>query len=198
MKDATKGQMSQEIAKLLRYSELGKGEAEILFYYSGHGLPEETTKEPYLIPVDVSGAQVSNGYSLNQLYSQLAQHPTKKCTVILDACFSGGARNKELVAMKGVKVKASVSNVPSNLVVMSSSSGQESSAVFKDKQHGLFTYYLLKSLKESKGTQSYQATMNEVTEQVALEATRMNKIQTPQLLMGGLVQSKIGTLGWEN
>jgi uncharacterized caspase-like protein len=100
--------------------------------------------------------------------------------------------------MKGVKVKASVSNVPSNLVVMSSSSGQESSAVFNEKQHGLFTYYLLKSLKESKGTQSYQASMNEVTEQVALEATRMNKIQTPQLLMGGLVQSKIGTLGWEN
>jgi hypothetical protein len=198
LKDATKGQMSQEIAKLLRYAELGKGESEILFYYSGHGLPEETTKEPYLIPVDVSGAQVSNGYALNQLYSQLAQHPTKKCTVILDACFSGGARNKELVAMKGVKVKASVSNVPSNLVVMTSSSGQESSAVFKEKQHGLFTYYLLKSLKESKGTQSYQATMNEVTEQVALEATRMNKIQTPQLLMGGLVQSKIGTLGWGN
>jgi len=198
IKDATKGQMSQEISKLLRYAELGKGEAEIMFYYSGHGLPDETTKDPYLIPVDVSGAQASNGYSLNQLYSQLAQHPTKKCTVILDACFSGGARNKELVAMKGVKVKASVSNVPSNLVVMSSSSGQESSAVFKEKQHGLFTYYLLKSLKESKGAKTYQATMNEVTEQVALEATRMNKIQTPQLLMGGLVQSKIGTLGWGN
>jgi hypothetical protein len=40
--------------------------------------------------------------------------------------------------------------------------------------------------------------MNDVTEKVALEATRMNKIQTPQLLMGGLVQSKIGTLGWGN
>jgi hypothetical protein len=198
LKDATKGQMSQEIAKLLRYAELGKGESEILFYYSGHGLPEEVSKEPFLIPVDVSGSQVTNGYSLNELYGQLAQHPTKKCTVILDACFSGGARNKELVAMKGVKVKASVSNVPSNLVVMTSSSGQESSAVFKDKQHGLFTYYLLQSLKASKGLASYQTTMNEVTEKVALEATRMNKIQTPQLLMGGLVQSKIGTLGWGN
>jgi hypothetical protein len=198
IKDATKGQMSQEIFKLMRYAELGKGEAEIMFYYSGHGLPDESTKEPYLIPVDVSGAQVSNGYSLNQLYSQLVQHSTRKCTVILDACFSGGARNKELVAMKGVKVKASVSNVPSNLVVMSSSSGQESSAVFMEKQHGLFTYYLLKSLKESKGGKTYQDTMNEVTEQVAIEATRMNKIQTPQLFMGGSVQSIIGTLGWGN
>jgi uncharacterized glyoxalase superfamily protein PhnB len=197
IKDATKGQMSQEIVKLLRYAELGKGEAEILFYYSGHGLPEETTKEPYLIPVDISGSQVDNGYSLSLLYNQLAEHPIKKCTVILDACFSGGARNKELVAMKGVKVKASVSNVPSNLVVMASSSGQESSAVFKEKQHGLFTYYLLKSLKESKGQSTYQETMNEVSEQVALEATRMNKIQTPQLLFGSLALPKIGTLGWD-
>jgi hypothetical protein len=81
---------------------------------------------------------------------------------------------------------------------MSSSSGQESSAVFKDKQHGLFTYYLLQSLKTSKGLASYQTTMNEVTEKVALEATRMSKIQTPQLLMGGLVQSKMETLGWGN
>ncbi len=151
-----------------------------------------------MIPVDVSGAQVTNGYALNELYRQLSLHTTKKCTVILDACFSGGARNKELVAMKGVKVKASVSNVPNNLVVMTSSSGQESSAVFRDKQHGLFTYYLLKSLKESKGNLSYQATWNEVRERVALEATRMNKIQTPQLLMGSGLQIKNETWGWGN
>ncbi len=81
---------------------------------------------------------------------------------------------------------------------MTSSSGQESSAVFRDKQHGLFTYYLLKSLKESKGNQSYQATWNEVREQVALEATRMNKIQTPQLLMGSGLQIKNETWGWGN
>lgn len=198
LKDATKGQMSQEIAKLVRYAELGNGQAELFFYYSGHGLPDEVSKDPYLIPVDVSGAQVTNGYALNELYRQLSLHTTKKCTVILDACFSGGARNKELVAMKGVKVKASVSNVPNNLVVMTSSSGQESSAVFRDKQHGLFTYYLLKSLKESKGNQSYQATWNEVREQVALEATRMNKIQTPQLLLGSGITTKGTEWGWGN
>lgn len=198
LKDATKGQMSQEISKLVRYAELGNGSAELLFYFSGHGLPDEVSKEPYLIPVDVSGAQVTNGYSLNELYRLLALNPTKKTTVILDACFSGGARNMELVAMKGVKVKASVGNVPSNLVVLTSSSGQESSAVFKEKQHGLFTYYLLKSLKETKGNKSYQETMADVREQVALEATRMNKIQTPQLLLGSGATDKGLNWGWGN
>jgi hypothetical protein len=196
LKDATKGQMSQEITKLVRFAEIEKGKAELLFYYSGHGLPDEVSKDPYLIPVDVNGTQVTNGYALNELYRQLALHPTERATVILDACFSGGARNKELVAMKGVKVKASVSNIPANLVVLASSSGQESSAVFKDKQHGLFTYYLMKSWKESKGAGSIQSQMEKVKSDVAKEATRMNKVQTPQMMVGPSLNDQMQSIQW--
>jgi Caspase domain len=196
LKDATKGQMSQEITKLVRFAEIEKGKAELLFYYSGHGLPDEISKDPFLIPVDVNGTQVTNGYALNELYRQLSLHPTERATVILDACFSGGARNKELVAMKGVKVKASVSNVPANLLVLASSSGQESSAVFKEKQHGLFTYYLMKSWKENKGMGSIQTQMEKVKNEVAKEATRMNKVQTPQMMVGPSLSDQMQTLQW--
>ncbi|MEY2765007.1 MAG: hypothetical protein RLZZ205_1431, partial [Bacteroidota bacterium] len=198
IKDATKGMMSQEVAKLVRFAELGNGEAELLFYYSGHGLPDEITKEPYLIPVDVNGNQVTNGYPLNELYRLLSLHETKKCTIILDACFSGGGRNKELVAMKGVKVKATVNNVPSKLVVLTSSSGQESSAVFREKQHGLFTYYLLKNLKENRGNNTFQNTIDDVRTQVAIEANRINKVQTPQLFIGFGNIDNMEQLGWGN
>jgi hypothetical protein len=196
LKDATKGQMSQEITKLVRFAEIEKGEAELLFYYSGHGLPDEISKDPYLIPVDVNGTQVTNGYALNELYRQLSMYPTERATVILDACFSGGARNKELVAMKGVKVKASVSNVPANLLVLASSSGQESSAVFKEKQHGLFTYYLMKSWKGNKGVGSIQTQMEKVKNEVAKEATRMNKVQTPQMMVGPSLSDEMQSLLW--
>jgi hypothetical protein len=198
IKDATKGMMSQEVTKLVRFAELGNGEAELLFYYSGHGLPDEITKEPYLIPVDVNGNQVTNGYPLNELYRLLSLHETKKCTIILDACFSGGGRNKELVAMKGVKVKATVNNVPSKLVVLTSSSGQESSAVFREKQHGLFTYYLLKNLKENRGNNTFQNTIDDVRTQVAIEANRINKVQTPQLFIGFGNIDNMEQLGWGN
>ncbi|MFN5093435.1 MAG: caspase family protein, partial [Bacteroidota bacterium] len=109
--DATKGTMSQGVDWLVKKAQ-AQGDAEIIFYYSGHGLPEEISKEPYLIPVDVSGTQVQNGLSLIRVYELLAQSTAKKCVVVLDACFSGGARNKELTALKGVKVKASVDEVP--------------------------------------------------------------------------------------
>ena len=42
-------------------------------------------------------------------------------------------------------------NIGSKMLLISSSSGEETSLTDTKNQHGLFTYYLLKYLKESKG-----------------------------------------------
>jgi hypothetical protein len=194
--DGTKGQMSQKLAQLVRLAEVENGQSELLFYYSGHGLPEEGSNIPYLIPVDVSGTQPSNGLSLSFVYDELAKFKTKKTTVILDACFSGGARNKELVAMKGVKVKAKVDAVPGNLVVLASSSGSEASAVYREKQHGYFTYFLLKNLQTNKGQGNLETIMTEVSQNVAREAARVGKNQTPNALPGVEIGDGWKVLGW--
>lgn len=194
--DGTRGQMSQKLAQLVRFAEVEIGQAELLFYYSGHGLPEEATNIPYLIPVDVSGTQPTNGISLTYVYDELSKYPTMKTTVILDACFSGGARNKELVAMKGVKVKAKVDAVPGNLVVLASSSGNEASAVYREKQHGYFTYFLLKNLQTNKGKGNLETTMAEVQQNVAREAARVGKNQTPNVLPGAEIGEGWKILGW--
>jgi hypothetical protein len=194
--DATKGQMSQSIAKLQRLIEVERGEAEVYFYYSGHGLPEESTNTPYLIPVDVSGTQPTNGIALQSVYASLAKYPTKKSIVILDACFSGGARAKELVAMKSVRVSADVSSVPGNLVVLASSSGTEASAVYRDKQHGYFSYFLFKQLKETKGEMTLKGDMNIIEQNVAREAARIGKIQTPTVLIGDALGAIWEGLTW--
>jgi hypothetical protein len=194
--DATKGQMSQALAKQERLLEVEKGQAEVIFYYSGHGLPEESTNTPYLIPVDVSGMQPTNGIALMEVYQRLSKFPSKKAIVILDACFSGGARSKELVAMKSVRVSANVSSVPANLVVLASSSGTEASAVYKDKQHGYFTYFLLKALKESKGQIGLREMMDAAEQNVAREAARIGKVQTPNMLFGPDVESIQNSLKW--
>jgi hypothetical protein len=194
--DGTKGQMSQKLAQLVRFAEVENGQAELLFYYSGHGLPEEATNIPYLIPVDVSGTQPTNGLALTYVYDELAKFPTVKTTVILDACFSGGARNKELVAMKGVKVKAKVDAVPGNLVVIASSSGNEASAVYREKQHGYFTYFLLKNLQTNKGQGKMEAFITEVSQNVAREAARVGKNQTPNVLPGAEIGEGWKVLGW--
>ena len=45
--DPTSSQIKQNIEKLQKAIEIEKGKAEVLFYYSGHGLPDENTKEPF-------------------------------------------------------------------------------------------------------------------------------------------------------
>ena len=130
--NATAGQMSQGMAWINNLAKIDDGKAELIFYYSGHGLPDEQTKESYMMPVDISGSNVSLGIKLSDLYSKLNEFPVKKVSVFLDACFSGGARNQGLIAMKGVKIKPKENMINGNMVVFSSSTGDESSGVYRE------------------------------------------------------------------
>lgn len=194
--DATGAQIKQAITRLIKSIEIEKGQAEVVFYYSGHGLPDEETKQAFLIPVDVNGNNPKDGISLVSLYADLIKFESKKVTVVLDACFSGGARNKELVALKGVKVKPRIDAVPGNILVLSSSKGNESSAVYKEKQHGYFTYYLLKNLKEYHGKQAFGLSYDIIKYNVSKEVNKINKTQTPDVMPSAIIGENWKTLTW--
>ena len=194
--DATGAQIKQAITRLIKSIEIEKGQAEVVFYYSGHGLPDEETKQAFLIPVDVNGNNPKDGISLVSLYADLIKFESKKVTVVLDACFSGGARNKELVALKGVKVKPRIDAVPGNILVLSSSKGNESSAVYKEKQHGYFTYFLLKNLKEYHGKQAFGLSYDLIKYNVSKEVIKINKTQTPDVMPSSIIGETWKTLTW--
>jgi len=195
--DPTKAIVKQYIDKLINSIEFENGPAEVVFYYSGHGLPDEETKQAFLIPVDVNGSNPKDGISLAWIYDKLSKYPSKKVTVILDACFSGGARNKELVALKGVKVKPRIDVVPGNILVLSSSQGNQSSAVYKEKQHGYFTYFLLKNLKESRGKEEFGTAFDQVKYNVSKEVNiKLNKRQTPDVIPSIIIGENWKTLTW--
>jgi WD40 repeat protein len=183
-KNATYAIMNQDIAWLSNIAANNKGDAELIFYYSGHGLPNENTGEGYLIPVDVNGNNLALAIKLGNLYSELSKWPTKKVTVFLDACFSGGGRNESLLALKKVKIKPKEESVSGNMVVFTSSSGEESSGFYKEKQHGLFTYYLLKKIQETKGSADYQSLFYYLKQEVSLKSLVVNsKEQNPQMIV---------------
>lgn len=180
--DATAGQMNQAISKMNLLAKNTSGKAEIFVYYAGHGLPDEETKEPYLIPVDITGKTTTNGIKLIDLYNRLTEFPIKNLTVFIDACFSGGARNQGLYAARGVKVRPKEQKLKGNLLVLAASSGDQSSLSYREKEHGIFTYFLLKKLKETKGKVSYSSLANYLIETVTLQSILINdKEQTPQI-----------------
>jgi len=182
MLDATTGQMKQGISKINLIIKNTQGKAEVFVFYAGHGLPDEQTKEAYLIPVDVSGKNASDGIKLKDFYARLTEFPSKRVTVFIDACFSGGARNQGLLAARGVKVKPKEDLLNGDIVVFTASSGEQSSLPYKEKQHGFFTYFLLKKLQESKGEITYGEFSKYINDNVTLQSALINdKEQSPQV-----------------
>jgi uncharacterized caspase-like protein len=180
--DATAAQMKQAIDKMNKLIKNSGGNAEVIFYYAGHGLPDEQNKDSYLIPVDVSGNDLQSAVPLASLYSALSEFPAARITVFLDACFSGGGRNKDLIASRSVKVKPRAELPKGRMVVFAASSGDQVSLPYNEKQHGMFTYFLLKALQESRGSISYNDLAIYLAGHVGLESVKINsKEQNPQL-----------------
>lgn len=187
--DATYNNIRYELNWLSQVAEAYHGEATFIIYYAGHGVPDEMTKEAYLLPVDAVGSDVSTGYSISELYKTLGELPAKNIYLFMDACFSGAQRGYGMLASaRGVAIK-SKSDVPQgNMVVFSASTGQETAYPYKEKKHGMFTYYLLKKLKESNG----DVTLGELNEYITTNVTQKSivvnkKSQTPTVVPSAAV-----------
>jgi len=192
--DATAGEMEQKIDLISKLAAKTAEEAEIIFFYAGHGLPDEVSKEPYLIPVDVSGTNLNSAVKLADVYKKLSETGAQRITFFLDACFSGGGRDAGLLAARSVKVKPKEEQVAGNMVVFSASSGEQSSLPFEDQQHGMFTYFLLKKLQESKGNVTYGGLADYIKDNVSIESLRVNnKEQDPVVKVSIAVHNE-----WEN
>jgi peroxiredoxin len=196
LENAIGSKMKQEIDRLSKVIQYENGNAEVILYYAGHGFPDETTKESYIMPVDISGSNVTDGIKLSDLYQKLTANPVKRVSVFLDACFSGGGRDAGLLAARSVKVKPKANAISGNLLVLSASSGEQSSLPYKEKQHGMFTYYLLKKLQETKGDVLYKDLFDYVKQQVELNSIKVNgKDQNPQLNYSSVIENNWG--GWK-
>ena len=155
--------------------------SKAIVYYCGHGIPDEKTGDAYIIPVDGKGTNTTTCYSLNTLYTTLANTKASNITYFMDACFTGA--NKEgsmLVAARGVAREAKKETLQGNSVVFSASSGDETAMTYPEKGHGLFTYFLLKKLQETQGNVSYSELADYINKNVKKEAFLINeKPQNP-------------------
>ena len=188
-KDATRNNMIAELAWLQKVAEAYKGQARFIVYYAGHGIPDEKTGISYLLPVDGKGNMLETSYSLKDFYTLLGTMPSAGVTVFMDACFSGSKRGDGMLASaRGVAIRAKPQAPQGNMVVFSASQEDETAYPFKEKEHGLFTYYLLKKLKESGGNVTLGDLGAYITEQVSRKSIVANgKSQTPSVVSAGTV-----------
>lgn len=182
--DATLNEMRMAMHWITDIGEAFGEEAKVLFYYAGHGVADDASRSAFLLPVDGSGRDPESGYPVDKLYSQLGALPVESVVVMLDACFSGAMRDGEMmVASRGVAIKAKEAQPTGNLIIFSATTGDETAALYPQQGHGLFTYFLLKKLQESKGDCSLGDLVEFVQRRVNQESVVANKRpQTPTVI----------------
>ena len=173
-------------------------DSTVFVYYSGHGAPNARTGDAYLVPYDGDPAFLEQtGYSLKRLYDTLARLPAKQIIVALDACFSGAGGKS--VAAKGSRALVRVDKTTArNIAVLSASGDNQISSSYEEKGHGVFTYYLLKGIKEmlsedKAGKLELGDLFNYLKPQVERTSRRLfNNEQTPQFLFADEKMRRIG------
>jgi len=182
--DATLNRMKRQLSWITQVMEAYKGDANIIFYYAGHGIPDESNQSSYLLPVDGYGSDVTTGYSLDEIYKMLGEKKAKSVVVLLDACFSGANRDGAMLASaRGVAIKAKQGAPKGKMVILSAAQGDETAYPYKEKNHGMFTYYLLKKLRDTKGDVTFGELADYVTSEVMKQSVVTNgKMQTPQAI----------------
>jgi transposase-like protein len=120
----------------------------VLFYFAGHGQLDGSSET--ICPYDTLTTSWANNIYGNELDTWLGNLQSGKQVVILDCCYSGAFINRG----RGVKFDSSATGVPSDFVkqlsesgrvVLTSSTGTETSWDTEALRHGVFTYYLLKA-----------------------------------------------------
>ncbi|MBQ0077198.1 MAG: caspase family protein [Bacteroidales bacterium] len=187
--NATLNNIQGEVNWLENVLKSYEGQAKAIFYYAGHGVPDESSKDSYLLPVDGIGSNVKTGYKLQTLYASLGSLPSRSITVFIDACFSGANRDGEMLvpSLRGVVIKAKEADPTGNMVVFSAAQGNETAMPLISESHGLFTYYLLKKLQETGGDVSYQELSDYISQNVRQQSSILGKMQSPTVIPSSIV-----------
>lgn len=182
--DATYGTMLAALKDIQNIAKAYKGNLDVIFYYAGHGVPSEADQSAFLLPVDADGTQTEVCLSTKRLYQTLNSLGAQQVVVLMDACFSGAQRGDGMLASaRGVALKVKSDTPTGNMVVFTAANGEQTAYPYKEKGHGLFTYYILKKLQDTKGNTTLGDLTDYVSEQVGRQSVVENKhSQTPTVI----------------
>lgn len=181
--NVTFGTMLTAVSDIKNIAEAYEGNLNIIFYYAGHGIPDEGSHDAYLLPVDADGKLTEVCYPVSRLYKELGDLGAKNVIVFMDACFSGAQRGDGmLMSARGVAIKSKAQIPNNNMVVFSAATGEETAYPYKEKGHGLFTYFLLKKLQETRGECTLGELGEYIKQKVRQHSVLVNrKSQTPTI-----------------
>jgi uncharacterized caspase-like protein len=122
--------------------------SQVFIYYSGHGVAD-SRHLPYLLPYDGEPQTIEDtGYALSTLKDEVNKFKTRRVLIALDACYTGEGRSESADGSHGV-AWVDDDETKTEAVIISASGPKEASWDYDEKQHGLFTYFMLKGMRGS-------------------------------------------------
>ncbi|MEI8173572.1 MAG: ankyrin repeat domain-containing protein [Deltaproteobacteria bacterium] len=163
----------------------------VFVYFSGHGAPDPKSGGAYLVPYDGDPSFIAEtGYSLKRMYDALGKLPAKEIVVALDSCFSG-AGGRSVLAKGARPLVMNLGSIPvtaANMTIIAAASRDQISSTYGEKGHGLFTYFMLKGIKNEDvvyqdGSIAVSDLFSYIKPQVERIARKQyNNEQSPQLI----------------
>ncbi len=173
--DASWEAIYEAVENMIKFVNAGDGDMDVIFYYAGHAFPDRD--KTYLLPIQGT----TTGYELRGLYDKLLALKAKSVVCFLDACFSGDVLASDGSRAVRIGHSMEIPDGAGNLVVITASSAEEYANPIKTEGHGMFTYFLLKKLKDSKGKINLGDLFEYVRENVKNESNKSGKLQIPQV-----------------
>ncbi len=152
IKDATLSELQQsfgtesnpQIGRIWR--SVVAGRSNVFVYYSGHGVPDLVSGQPFLLPQDGNPNISESGYGLQTLYRNLELvrqkiGPSRQLIVMIDACFTGetGRKGESLLAVSAPGFTPARPRTGSGIIKLVATSGSTPANWDQGQKLGLFT-----------------------------------------------------------
>lgn len=180
--NATVRQMktSQELyVKILKRISGG----ELVFYYSGKGFIDKETSSVFIPGVDSDFSNISESIDLMGFLNELSNAGSNIIVAFIETDIVNGIEKEEKDNNEFISIKPN--ELPSKLILFNAS--KPGFPVFKHPETnlGLFTYYLLKKLQDTKGRIRYSDLGEYLQQTVSVESlVKIKKEQDPVILIG--------------
>jgi uncharacterized caspase-like protein len=190
--EATKGKLE---GILRSYLPMNLNKNAILFvYFAGHGVPSLKDGDAFLVTYDGEPRFIEyTGYKLETLYADIDNLPIKRSIVFIDGCFSGASSRSDKMLIAGARpalIKVEDMAFSSDKIIsLTASNGDQLSNAYPEKEHGLFTYFMLSGMRGAADANSDEiVTLDElytyVNVNVVAVSRRSGLEQTPDILPG--------------
>lgn len=178
-------------------TEDNKPDDTLIFYYSGHGVPDKWGKT-FLAPSEMdSNHPFKTGFSFDDLTDSMLGCNSLSVVTILDSCFSGSLKIGKGIDSKGgeeatTRIANKIVEEKSNKLkqgvgrcLLAASQGYEEAYDRQEKDHSIFTYYLLEGLKghenavDKEGNVTYDTLGKFITREMGNLPAEKRPKQTP-------------------